>query len=70
MKIGKVQKILRKLRLTWLCELLYKHKQPLEKQSKNPYELIWYQQGWSEKKLQRNNAKYWEWEFKKQSKIY
>lgn len=31
---------------------------------KNPYQLIWYKQGWSQKKVEKNNAKYWEWEIK------
>jgi hypothetical protein len=31
---------------------------------KNPYQLIWYKQGWSQKKVETNNAKYWEWEIK------
>lgn len=28
----------------------------------NPYQIIWYRKGWSERKIQKNNAKYWEWE--------
>ena len=28
----------------------------------NPYELIWYKKGWSEKRINKNNAKYWLWE--------
>jgi hypothetical protein len=34
-------------------------------QNKNPYQLIWYKQGWSQKKIKKNNSKYWEWEIKK-----
>ena len=28
----------------------------------NPYQLIWYKQGWSEDRVRKNNSKYWEWE--------
>jgi hypothetical protein len=28
----------------------------------NPYQLIWYKQRWSEKRIRKNNSKYWEWE--------
>lgn len=28
----------------------------------NPYELIWYRQGWSKTRIEKNNAKYWEFE--------
>ena len=28
----------------------------------NPYELIWYIQGWSKTRIEKNNAKYWEFE--------
>ena len=28
----------------------------------NPYHLIWYKQGWSEKRVRKNNSAYWEWE--------
>ena len=28
----------------------------------NPYQLIWYKQGWSENRVRKNNLKYWEWE--------
>jgi len=28
----------------------------------NPYELIWYKQGWSKTITENNNAKYWEFE--------
>ena len=28
----------------------------------NPYQLIWYKQGWSENRVRKNNSKYWEWE--------
>jgi hypothetical protein len=31
---------------------------------KNPYQLIWYKQGWSEQRIKKNNTKYWEWEIK------
>jgi len=30
----------------------------------NPYELIWYKQGWSENKVARNNWKFYEFEIK------
>lgn len=30
----------------------------------NPYELIWYKQGWSKSRIARNNSKYWEFEVK------
>ena len=30
----------------------------------NPYNLVWYQAGWSEKKTTENNKKYWLWEIK------
>ena len=30
----------------------------------NPYQLIWYRQGWSQRKVSRNNTKYWEFEVK------
>lgn len=30
----------------------------------NPYELIWYKQGWSQRKVDTNNAKYWAFEMK------
>lgn len=30
----------------------------------NPYEWIWYRQGWSDTKIAKNNAKYWEFEIK------
>lgn len=30
----------------------------------NPYELIWYKQGWSKNKVARNNWKYYEFEIK------
>lgn len=32
-----------------------------EKQQ-NPYTLLWYKQGWSEKRTAINNTKYWKWE--------
>ena len=35
-----------------------------EVKEKNPYELVWYREGWSEKKIKKNNTKYWEWEIK------
>jgi len=35
-----------------------------EKKKKNPYELLWYKQGWSEKRIAINNLKYWEFEVK------
>ena len=28
----------------------------------NPYQLVWYKQGWSENRVRKNNSKYWEWE--------
>ena len=28
----------------------------------NPYQLIWYKQGWSENRVRKNNSKYWEFE--------
>ena len=28
----------------------------------NPYELIWYRRGWSNTRIVKNNAKYWEFE--------
>jgi hypothetical protein len=28
----------------------------------NPYMLLWYKQGWSEKRIAINNSKYWQWE--------
>ena len=28
----------------------------------NPYELIWYRKGWSKTRIEKNNAKYWEFE--------
>jgi len=28
----------------------------------NPYELIWYKQGWSKTRTKKNNAKYWKFE--------
>jgi hypothetical protein len=36
----------------------------LPKRPENPYELIWYRQGWSDKRVAKNNTKYWEWEMK------
>ena len=36
-----------------------------EVKSNNPYQLIWYKEGWSEKKIRKNNTKFWEWEIKK-----
>lgn len=35
-----------------------------EKPKTNPYNLIWYREGWSKKRIEKNNAKYWEWEIK------
>ncbi len=35
-----------------------------EVKEKNPYELVWYREGWPEKKIKKNNTKYWEWEIK------
>lgn len=29
---------------------------------RNPYMLLWYKQGWSEKQIAMNNDKYWAWE--------
>lgn len=39
---------------------------PIEKEtkSKNPYSLIWYNSKMSQKQIEKNNAKYWEWEAK------
>lgn len=31
---------------------------------KNPYHLIWYKEGWSQHRINMNNAKYWAWELK------
>jgi hypothetical protein len=31
-------------------------------QKVNPYELIWYRQGWPAKRIAKNNAKFWQWE--------
>ena len=28
----------------------------------NPYQLVWYRQGWSKNTVRKNNSKYWEWE--------
>ena len=28
----------------------------------NPHMLLWYKQGWSEKRIAINNDKYWQWE--------
>lgn len=28
----------------------------------NPYELIWYKQGWSKTRIEKNNANYWKFE--------
>lgn len=28
----------------------------------NPYELVWYKQGWSKTRTEKNNAKYWKFE--------
>ena len=28
----------------------------------NPYQLVWYKQGWSKTRTEKNNAKYWEFE--------
>ena len=30
--------------------------------SKNPYNLIWYKEGWSKTRTEKNNTKYWLWE--------
>ena len=30
----------------------------------NPHQLIWYKQGWSKRKTDRNNDNYWLWEIK------
>jgi len=38
-----------------VCSASYEKKQ-------NPYELLWYKQGWSEKRTAINNTKYWQWE--------
>lgn len=40
-------------------------KQEIEyKVSANPYQLIWYKQGWSDKRIAKNNDKFWDWEAK------
>jgi len=39
-----------------LCVALLLKKKP------NPYELIWYRQGWSKTRIEKNNAKYWQFE--------
>lgn len=31
---------------------------------RNPYNLIWYKKGWSDKKISENNKKYWDFEIK------
>ena len=31
---------------------------------KNPYKLLWYKQGWSQKRIIINNKNYWLWEIK------
>lgn len=31
---------------------------------KNPYNIIWYKKGWSKRRIEKNNANYWEWEIK------
>ena len=53
---------------------LFKRKQPPTKVDaeikKNPYELVWYRQGWSEQKTAKNNSKFWEWEWENNSKNY
>ena len=28
----------------------------------NPYQLIWYKKGWSKTRIEKNNAKYWQFE--------
>ena len=28
----------------------------------NPYQLVWYKQGWSKTRTEKNNAKYWQFE--------
>lgn len=28
----------------------------------NPYSLVWYRRGWSESRIAKNNARYWQWE--------
>lgn len=30
---------------------------------KNPYSLVYYRAGWGKTKTERNNSKYWQWEF-------
>lgn len=45
---------------------LNKKKAPIEPtpppKSKNPYSIIWYKQGWSSRRVAKNNIKYWNWE--------
>ncbi len=36
----------------------------MTEQEKNPYTLVWYRRGWSRKRTEINNAKFWEWEHK------
>ena len=40
---------------------LFKTRVTSEKK-KNPYMLLWYQKGWSKKRIAKNNYKYWQWE--------
>ena len=40
----------------YYTELKSKQRKP------NPYQLIWYKQGWSTNRVKKNNSKYWEWE--------
>lgn len=51
-----------------ICKCLHIHKNNSAKQlaskrlNANPYELLLYKQGWSQSKIAKNNAKFWEWE--------
>lgn len=31
----------------------------------NPYSLVWYRRGWSERRTAENNARYWQWEIER-----
>lgn len=32
------------------------------KKKPNPYKLIWHKKGWSKTRIEKNNAKYWQFE--------
>lgn len=36
----------------------------MDDKKKNPYSLIWYKEGWSQNKINKNNLNYWDWERK------